>query len=577
MLKHDQPDYKRILIAVVLAALVLIGWQSQVEWPRRQALAQLHAAQKQEEKALVNAKKTPIKAADEETAPLSHTERLSASPRVTIASEKLTGSFALTGARFDDLSFTKYRVTVDKGSPNVTLFSPAGDEFAYFAQAGWISADGKTKVPDQRTPWQADKKTLGADDTVNLTWNNGEGVIFHLAVSLDRHYMFTIGQKVENRSGREITVTPYAYVNRVHEASKQALILHEGAVGVMDNVLNEVSYKDLHEGSKIYENASGWFGITDHYWLAALIPAEGGNKVTFSHYEQNKRNRYQADYAGAAQTIAPGATAAASLRLFAGAKELRLLDRYASGKIDGTPIPLFDRALDFGWFYFLAKPMCMVVDYLFDLTGNFGIALLLFIIIVKAAMFPLANKSYKSMAQMREIQPEMVKVRERYVDDQIGMHKAMRDLYKTRKINPAAGCLPVLIQIIVFLALFRGLNVTIEMRHAPFYGWIQDLSAADPSNLFTAFGLLPWNNPSWLHLGLLPILYTVTMVIQMRQQPQPTDPVQAKVMSWMPYMMLVFFASMPSGFVLYWTWSNILSILQQSFITRRHAPKIVEV
>ena len=283
---------------------------------------------------------------------------------------------------------------------------------------------------------------------------------------------------------------------------------------------------------------------------------------------KNDKDRYQVDYLGKPQVVADGSKAQQDLRLFAGAKELKILDHYASDT--KAPIPLFDRALDFGSFYFLAKPTCLIVTALFSYTGNFGVALLLFIILVKACMFPLANKSYKSMAQMRKLQPEMLKIRERYADDQIGLHKATRELYKREKVNPASGCLPVFMQIVVFLALFRGLNVTIEMRHAPFYGWIKDLSAPDPSNLFTAFGYLDWSVPNFLHMGLLPILYCITMIVQTKQQPAPPDPVQAKMMTYMPYLMLFFFDKMASGFVLYWTWSNIISIIQQRFISDRH-------
>jgi len=578
MLKHDEPDYKRIFLAVALAAVVLIGWQSKIEWPRRQALAKLHAQTVEQDQKAVAASGIAQQAkpiAQDENPALSRADRIAASPRVAIASEKLQGSIDLKGARFDDLTLLKYRETVEKDSPNVTLFSPGGDDNAYLASIGWLASDAKTKVPDQQTLWATDKKTLSADDTVHLKWDNGEGVTFLLSVTLDPHYMFAVTQAVENHSGHEITLIPYAYLNRAHEIPQKAVILHEGPLGVMNGTLTDVTYKDLREaGTKSYEQSTGWFGITDKYWLAAIIPESPADKITFSHYDQHGQNRYQVDYAGAPQTVAAGSVSENKLRLFTGAKELRLLDAYASGTIDkgSPPIALFDRALDFGWFYFLAKPMCFIVDYLYDATGNFGVALLIFIIFVKACLFPLANKSFKSMAQMREIQPEMVKIRERYVDDQIGMHKAMRELYKTKKINPAAGCLPVLLQIIVFLSLFRGLNVTIEMRHAPFYGWIKDLSAADPSNLFTAFGLIPWTVPSWMHLGLLPMLYTVTMIVQMRTQPKPADPVQAKVMSWMPYMMLLFFDKMASGFVLYWTWSNMLSILQQAVITRKHGP-----
>lgn len=575
MLKPDEPDYHRIFLAVFLSAILLVGWQIQVEWPRRQALARYTAAQdmkKLKEKAQHTETMAAGKDAEDHRA-LTREQRLSATPRVTVNSEKLSGSIALKGARFDDLSLVNYRQTVEKDSPKVTLFSPNGDAQGYFAHIGWLASDSALRVPDQNTLWKADSRELKSGGTVNLSWDNGQGITFRLSIALDEHYMFAIRQQVENRSGHPVTLMPYAYINRTHEIPRHAVFLHEGPLGVMNDALNEVGYEELKEkGNTVYEDATGWFGITDHYWFSALIPEGGHHKVTFAHYARNNRDRFQVDYLDEPVTVDGNAVAESTVRLFAGAKELALLDRYAAGRTGAGPIPLFDRALDFGAFYFLAKPTCVITDMLYKATGNFGIALLIFIVIVKALMFPLASKSYKSMAQMRALQPEMVKIREKYFDDQIAMHRATRELYKREKVNPAAGCLPVLIQLIVFLALFRGLNVTIEMRHAPFL-WIRDLSAPDPLNIFTLFGLLPWNPPGFLHLGLLPILYCISMVIQTSQQPKPADPVQAKMITFMPYFMLFFFDTMAAGFVLYWTFSNILSIIQQHYITRSHGGK----
>ena len=576
---RDETDYQRLFLAIFLAASLLIFWQYKVEWPRRQALAKL-AAQVHDQRSQDAISRTEAVSGkdleSDENATLTHEQRLAAAPRVAIKTDTLSGSLSLKGARLDDLMLVKYRTAVDSTSPSFTLLAPSGDADSYFVQAGWVSGDEKTKVPDQNTLWQADGKQLTAGSTVNLRWKNDEGVVFKLAISLDNNYMFRVQQQVDNGSSRAISVIPYAYVNRSYLLPEQAPFLHEGPIGVAAGTLSETTYKELKDkGNKTYEDANGWFGISDHYWLTALIPDEAKTKVTMSHYMKHGRDRFQVDYLGETLSVEPAKSASSGLRLFAGAKELKILDRYAAGNADKheAPIPLLDRSLDFGSFYFLAKPMCMVVNSLFHATGNFGVAILIFIIFVKLAMFPLASKSYKSMAAMRELQPEMVKIRERYADDQIGMHKATRDLYKREKVNPAAGCLPVLMQLIVFLALFRGLNVTIELRHAPFYGWIKDLSAPDPSNLFTGFGMIPWDPPGWLHLGLLPIAYCITMIIQTAQQPKPADPVQAKMMSYMPYFMLIFFDKMAAGFVLYWTWSNILSILQQHLITRRHKPK----
>ncbi len=570
-MKQEYPDYKRVFIALLLASLVLFAWQAKVEWPRRQQLAQMEMQEAKKRRDVEAKQPQPLsvrEAAAAENPALTWEQRIAESPRIAITSDTLQGSIALKGARFDDLTLKAYKETLEPDSPDVTLFSPGGGNDAYFAQIGWVSPDGKTKVPDQHTLWQADKKTLSPGGEVDLRWNNGEGATFLLAITLDQNYMFGIEQRVENHSGHEISLLPYAYINRAYEEPKQQnLILHQGALGVMDGTLNEVTYKELREkGNKTYDHVSGWLGITDKYWLAALIPS-GAYKATFSYYSAAGKDRYQADYLGEAMTVAPAAAASTPARLFAGAKALKLLDAYAAGN---PPIPLFDRSIDFGMLYFLTKPMLQTLTFFFALTGNFGIAIMLLTIVVRILLYPLASKSFHATAKMRDLQPEMLKLRERYFDDQITLQKEMMALYKRQKVNPAAGCLPVIIQMPVFFALYKVLYVSIEMRQAPFFGWIKDLSAGDPSNIFTLFGLIPWEPFSWMHLGVLPILMCATMVIQMKQQPKPADPTQAKMMMYMPYFMLLIFAKMPAGLILYWTWSNIISIIQQRVITKHH-------
>lgn len=570
--KQDEPDYKRIMLAIFLSAGLLFTWQAKVEWPRRQALAELQKQQKTEKavQSAKTAKKTGTDTAAEENQNLTHEQRLALSPRITVSSPRLSGSIALRGARFDDLALSAYKEKLGAAEP-VTLFAPAGDAKAYFAHVGWLAEEGSVKVPDQKTLWSADKKQLTPEHPVTLSWNNGEGLTFHLTVSIDENYMFSIKQNVTNQSGHAVTLMPYAYLNRTYAIPEKEAFLHEGPIGVMNEALNEVTYAKLKESVNVsYEDSTGWFGIADHFWLTALIPSGEHHKVTYGYYAKNGHDRYQVDYVDAPIEVASGASTEISVRLFAGAKELRLLDAYAEGSKDQPGIKLFDRALDFGSFYFLAKPACLITEHLYRYTGNFGIALILFVLLLKIVMYPMAQKSYISSNQMRALQPEMMKIRERFKDNQMEMHKATRELYKREGVSPAAGCLPILLQLIIFLALFRGLNVMIEMRHAPFYGWIKDLSAPDPSNIFTLFGLVPWDAGA-IHLGLLPILYTITMVIQTSMQPLPPDPAQAKMIQFMPYLMLIFFASMPSGFVLYWTWSNILSILQQKMIKSGHA------
>ncbi len=571
-----EPDYKRVTLAIFLAAMVLMAWQVFFEWPRRQQLAQLNSVTvvKKEEVKQQKAAEIIAKEMDAEYNPnLTREQRLAAAPRITIKSDKLHGSISLKGARFDDLTLAKYKETLEKDSKDVVLLTPNGDEAAYFAQAGWVATDGKTKVPDGKSMWKADKNSLVAGDSVNLRWDNGSGVTFILNIALDNDYMFSFNQRVENHSASEIGVAPYGYINRAHIDIQQHMgILHEGPLGVMEGAIDEIAYSDLREkGNKTVDNASGWLGITDKYWLTSLVP-DGSFKASFSHYNKNNQDRYQVDYLGQAQTVAAGGNASGRLRLFAGAKEINILDKYAAGSISEKlpPIPLFDRAVDFGILYFLTKPLFLLMNFFYMLIGNFGLAIMMVTILVKIAMFPLANKSYKAMAKMKILQPEMLKLREKYHDDSIALNKEMMALYKRHGVNPASGCLPILLQMPVFFALYKVLYVTIEMRHAPFFGWLKDLSAHDPSNIFTAFGLLPWNAPSMLHLGILPILYCITMLIQQQQQPAPTDPVQAKMMKFLPFMFMFIFSSLPAGLVLYWVWSNIVSIAQQEVITLRH-------
>ncbi|MDE3017133.1 MAG: membrane protein insertase YidC [Pseudomonadota bacterium] len=576
--QQDEPDYIRLFIAIFMAALLFMGWQRFVEWPRRQEMAQQVIQQEQEKRAeqRKEAATLPGAATNESNPSLTRAQRIALSPRIAIVSKTLRGSIALTGARFDDLILADYKETLAPHSPDVTLLSPAGGNDAYFTQIGWVSADGKTAVPGQRTLWQADRNTLSPGHAVTLRWDNGQGVTFILAVSLDDEYMFSVAQRVLNHSGHGISVIPYGYINRAYtETGKPSAIIHEGPLGVMQGSLEEVSYKDLREkGNRSYDDASGWLGITDKYWLSALIPAEGHYKTSFRYYSENGADRYQADYLDGAQRINNGQSAGYDVRFFAGAKELGVLDAYAKGDGAHPPIPLFERAIDFGWLYLLSEPMLKTLSFFFIHAGNFGVAILLLTIVVRLLLFPLANKSFHSMAQMRALTPEMQKIKARYADDQITLQKEMLSLYKREKVNPASGCLPMLIQMPVFFALYKVLYVSIEMRHAPFFGWIKDLSATDPSNIFTGFGLVPWDTPPWMHLGILPIAYCLTMIVQMKFQPTPADATQAKVMKFMPYFLLFVFARMPAGLVLYWTCSNTLSIIQQRVITVRHKDKM---
>ena len=573
---HPQEnDNIRVFTAIFLAAVLLVFWQAKVEYPRRKQLAQVNAVhdmQVAQVRAAESAKFKQAKDALEEALPQTHDARIAASSRIKIVSDKLVGTIALKGARFDDLTMPHYRTELDPKSPAVTLFTPNGDNDAYFAQVGWVAQDGKTKVPDNKSVWQADKPELKAGSTVNLRWDNGEGAVFKLAIALDDNYMFKIAQTVENHGSSEIAVAPYAFINRAYEETpKHYSVTHEGPLGVIGGLLKELPYKELREnGNKEFIEPASWVSISDKYWFAALVPAVAPQKTSFGHYEKDGKNRYQVDYLGQTQQLAAGQSSAEDMRLFAGAKEVDVLDRYTNGDKENPPILLFDRAVDFGMLYFLSKPLFLLLTQFYAMVGNYGIAIMLLTIVVKAFLYPLASKAFHATAQMRELQPEMTKLKERYGDDKLKLNQEVMALYKREKVNPASGCLPVLMQMPVFFALLKVLNVGIEMRHAPFFGWLKDLSAADPSNLFTLFGVIDWQPFFGLHLGILPIMMGITMYVQTRLQPKPTDPVQARMMTFMPFLFLFMFASFPAGLVLYYVWSNSLSIIQQRVITYRY-------
>ena len=492
---------------------------------------------------------------------------LKTGPRIKIAAPRLHGSIALTGARFDDLTLPDYREGLSPKSPEIVLLVPKGADDAYFAEFGWVAGEGQP-VPDGNTAWTADKGTLGPKSPVTLTWDNGQGLKFIRTYAIDDNYMITVAQKVENTGTKPATLYPYGLISR-HGTPKVTgfYILHEGPYGVAGGKLTEISYEDIRDKKQITNTGTGgWIGITDKYWLAALVPDQAAEVNTrYVHRKDDKTDIYQVDYLGRAVAVAPGASTQVQNRLYTGAKEVKLMDHYeASLKIDR-----FDLAIDFGWFYFLTKPIFYALLYINEHVKNFGVAILLLTVAIKLAFFPLANKSYEAMSKMKKLQPEIAKLRERYPNDKVKMNEEMMALYKREKANPASGCLPILVQIPVFFALYKVLFVNIEMRHAPFYGWIHDLSAADPTSLFNLFGLIPWTPPEFLLVGVWPLIMGVTMFLQQKLNPQPTDPMQAKIFLFLPIMFTFLLAQFPAGLVIYWTWNNILSMLQQWVIMRR--------
>ncbi len=510
-------------------------------------------------------------------APIARAEALKLSPRVAIQTPALEGSIALKSGRIDDLVLVKYREQLDPNSPKVTLLSPAGSEHPYFAEYGWVAQSGSTqKLPDRDTVWTIESgSTLTPSSPVTINWDNGQGLVFRRTFSVDDHYMFKVVDEVENKTEAEVSLLPYARIHRYGTPKTTAFyILHEGLIGVAgDQGLQEVTYADAVKAGapKSFENVTGgWFGITDKYWAAALVPDQkepfNAKMSAVKAPAPGDSDAYQVDYLRGSVVIPTNARKGVEGHLYAGAKQATIIDQYEKN----LSIKLFDRMVDWGWFYFITKPLFHLMEWINSWAGNFGITILILTIIVKAAFFPLANKQYESMARMKKMQPEMARIKELHKDDAQRQQKEMFELYKREKINPLAGCWPILLQIPVFFALYKVLFVTIDMRHAPFFGWIHDLSAADPTSIFNLFGLLPYAVPEFLHVGAWPVIMGITMWLQMQLNPPQPDPVQQAVFQWMPLIFTFLLATFPAGLVIYWAWSNTLSIIQQWYINKKN-------
>ncbi|MDO9712018.1 membrane protein insertase YidC [Paracraurococcus lichenis] len=572
-------DQKRLLAAIAISIGILLLFDF-VNRPAREAerarLAQQQQAAQVQQPAPAPGPVGPL-GAPTDASPAAGAPTAPAA-RLDIDGPRVKGTISLRGARLDDLVLKDYHETVDRSSPLVRLLAPREGAAPYYAQWGWTALDGRTPVPGNETDWTAEGGPLAPGKPVTLRWDNGQGQVFEIGLALDENYMLTAEQRVRNTGAEPVQVLPWSRLRRESTPPTQGFfILHEGFVGVLDGRLKEVTYKDgKSEAEKKsglaleQETGAGWAGFTDKYWLTAIATIDPAirTKASFRHVPEGNQDRWQADFAPVApQAVAPGAAATLATRLFAGAKEVRLLDAYR----DRLGIPDFDKAVDFGWFYFLTKPFFFALDFLFHIFGNFGIAILVFTLALKAAFFPLANKSYKSMSRMKVLGPKMQEIRERYKDDPAKAQTEMMALYRTEKVNPASGCLPILLQIPVFFSLYKVLFVTIEMRHAPFFGWIHDLSAPDPTNLFNLFGLIPYDPAQlthYLHMPAWALIMGATMFLQQRLNPAPPDPVQAKIFQWMPLIFTFMLAGMPAGLVIYWSWNNLLSIAQQWYIMR---------
>jgi YidC/Oxa1 family membrane protein insertase len=592
-------ETRNIMVATCLSLLVVLGWDAFYARPhldkQRQTQAEMHArvapgaqpgpqpGNSQATRSQASSSTAPGLA--EPSAPQkSRADALAESPRVKLDAPAIYGSIALKGGRIDDVSFKAYRETVDPNSPNIVLLSPAGSPSPYYTEAGFIADPGANLVlPGPDTLWQADHDTLTETSPVTLSYDNGQGLVFHRKIAVDDRYMFTVTDSVENKSTQAVTLHPYAFVKRHGWPVAVGFYrVHEGFVGVVggESGMEQIKYDKIEKedhAEKRFSGTGGWLALTEKYWAAAVIPDRSTAIMGSFSGSGGAPVIYQAGFVGTeGTTLAPGASSEFTTRVFAGAKESDTLDKYQAN----FGIERFDHLIDWGRLYFTAKLMFRLLDFIYKFVGNFGVAILCITVLVRGAVFPLANYSFRAMAKMKMVQPQITAIRDRFPDDKPKQQQEIMALYKREKINPLSGCLPVLVQLPVFLSLYYALVVTIEMRQAPFFGWIKDLSAPDPTNVFNLFGLIPFDPTQipvfgpWLAIGVWPLIMGITMFIQMKVNPEPTDPMQKQVFTWMPVIFTFTLGSFASGFVIYWSWSNILSVIQQTAIMKRAGAKI---
>ena len=589
---------KNLILAMVLSMLVIMVWM--VLFPPPEPAVNPDAVVTVDGQAAL-----PPVTAVEATPDPTAVEAVPEAERLRIDTPSLAGSISLRGGRFDDLRLKTYHETLDPASPEVTLLSPAGTDDAFYALHGWAPAEGMTydDVPGPNSDWKlAAGASLQPDQPVTLRWENGKGLIFSREISVDDKFMFTITDSVENTGAAPVSLQPYGLIRRhgVPKDLQKIFVVHEGVVGRADGKLTEVDYKDVVDlplverergNADLVEAATdGWIGFTDHYWMAVLVPDQGKPHTQVTKYVANL-DVYQTEVREPVVSVAPGTSAKATTRLFAGAKEWEAIRAYQNepgflartfgDKVDEklTPIPGFIESIDWGWFSFLTKPIFAVLHWLHGLIGNMGLAIIALTFVLKVIVLPLAYKSYVSMARMKELQPEMEALKERTGGDKQKMQREMMQLYKEKKVNPAAGCLPILIQIPIFFSLYKVIFVTIELRHAPFFGWLNDLSAPDSSSIYNLFGALPWASPAphtfaaLIFIGILPILLGITMWLQQKLNPAPTDPVQASIFAWMPWVFMFMLGGFASGLVVYWITNNIITFSQQYLIMWSHGKR----
>ena len=558
-------DNKNVFVAIALSMSVLLFWGAFFETPKKHIDPKNNQKieQKSEAGSIAPTINQPTIVKN-----ISREDSIKKDKRIKIENNNIVGSINLKGAQIDDISFKNHKQKVE-GDKNIIFLNPAETENGFYIETGWTSVGSKIKIPTKESAWSVKgNNILSENSPIILQWNNGEGIIFEKKIELDNKYLFRITQQVRNNSNSSIDLYPYAQMtrNKIPDDIQNFYIQHEGFIGVFDDELKEDDYDDIKEKKIVRESNEGWLGITDKYWMTAFVPEKGKNfKSTFLY-----DNGYKANYIiNEPTTINKSSTGINQLRLFVSAKEVETIDGYAADQ----NINKFDLVIDWGWFYFFTKPLFFVIDYLFKISGNFGYAIVLLTIAIRLIFYPLANFSFKSMAKMKAVQPEMMRLKELHKDDKVKLQQEMMSLYRKEKINPASGCLPVLIQIPFFFAIYKMLFISLEMRHQPFFGWIKDLSAADPTTIFNLFGLIPWDPPSFMIIGIWPILMGASMWVQQKLNPAPADPIQAKIFAFFPLFLTIILASFPSGLVVYWTVNNILTIAQQYVIVKQTTVK----
>ncbi|MDB9759375.1 membrane protein insertase YidC [Candidatus Pelagibacter sp.] len=551
-------DTKNVIAAISLSAAVIILYSLFFQ-PDPVAIKQNLAEQKKIE----NNTDTPSLDKNENFAKLSRTDALKENDRIQFENESVVGSISLKGAAIDDLTFKEYNVELNKNE-KIILLNPRNVEDGYLIESGFVSTNKNIDIPDASTVWEiTGNKRLTNNNPIKLTWNNSQGITFEKHISLDDQFLFTVKEKIINSSDKTYNFYSYGQIirNEIPEISG-FYILHEGFLSVLDDELIEEDYDDIQEKKFTQIAQEGFVAISDKFWVTSVIPPKGKEfKTTFDY-----KNKFRANYISTKGIeVKANSSIEEKIQIIVAAKRVNVIDGYA----ENLDINKFDLAIDWGFMYFITKPLFFVLDYFFKLLGNYGLAIIAVTICIRLAFFPLANFSFKSMGKMKLLAPEMARLKELHKDDKMKLQQAMMALYKKEKVNPMSGCLPILVQIPVFFALYKVLFVTIEMRHMPFYGWIHDLSDRDPTSLFNVFGLLPWDPPSFLLIGAWPIIMGITMFIQQKLNPTPPDPIQAKIFMFFPVFLTVILAPFPAGLVIYWSFNNIFTMIQQYIVQRK--------